>query len=66
LLARVDPTPDSTTGTGALDWGRLPDRMHFIADLFRAHHLDAALFEPPFNPEQVAAIRAGRVPEGRL
>ena len=27
LLQQVDPTSDSTAGTGALDWGRLPDRM---------------------------------------
>ena len=30
------------------DWSELPSRMRFIADLFRAHHADAALFEPPF------------------
>ncbi len=66
LLAQVDPTPDSPAGTGALDWARLPDRMHFIADLFRAYHLDATLFEPPFTSEQVQAIKAGRMPGGRL
>jgi hypothetical protein len=66
LLQQVDPTPDSTAGTGALDWGRLPDRMHFIADLFRAYHLDDTLFEPPFTSEQVRAIKAGHVPGGSL
>jgi hypothetical protein len=66
LLDQVDPTPDSTVGTGALDWGRLPDRMHFIADLFRAYHLDAALFDPPFSVEQIAAMKAGRVPPNPL
>jgi hypothetical protein len=66
LLQQVDLTPDSTAGTGALDWGRLPDRMHFIADLFRAYHLDATLFEPPFTSEQVRAIKAGHVPGGSL
>jgi len=30
------------------DWSELPSRMRFIADLFRAYHADAALFEPPF------------------
>jgi hypothetical protein len=39
LLARVDPTPDSVAETGTADWGVLSDRMHFIADLFRAYHL---------------------------
>jgi hypothetical protein len=62
LLALVDPTPDSTLDTGAQDWGRLPDRMHFIADLFRAWHIDPSLFDPPFSPDQVADLLAGRLP----
>ena len=66
LLSRVDPTPDSLSDTGAQDWGRLPDRMHFIADLFRAYHLDGALFDPPFTPDQMAAIKVGQLPTGRL
>ena len=66
LLSRIDPTPDSLRDTGAQDWGRLPDRMHFIADLFRAYHLDGALFDPPFTPDQVVTIRAGQLPTGRL
>jgi hypothetical protein len=60
LLEQVDPTPDSTAG--ARDWGRMPDRMHFIADLFRAYHLDATLHDPPFSVEQVAALRMGQIP----
>lgn len=63
LLRRVDPTPDSPAGTGAADWSDLSQRLHFIADLFRAHHDDAALFEAPFTPEQTADIRAGQRPE---
>ena len=47
LLAGVDTTPDSPRGTGGRDWSDLPGRMHFIADLFRAYHEDATLFEPP-------------------
>ncbi len=66
LLGRIDPTPDSLHNTGAQDWGRLSDRMHFIADLFRAYHLDATLFDPPFTAEQVAAVKAGHLPTGRL
>ncbi len=62
LLALVDSTPDSTLDTGAQDWGRLPDRMHFIADLFRAWHLDPRLFDPPFSADQVADLLAGRLP----
>lgn len=63
LLRRVDPTPDSPVGTGAVDWSDLPQRIHFIADLFRAHHHDTALFEAPFAPQQTADIRAGRRPD---
>jgi hypothetical protein len=66
LLDRIDPTPDSLLDTGAQDWGNLPDRMHFIADLFRVYHADARLFDPPYSPEQVAQLRSGRLPDGRL
>lgn len=66
LLGQVDPTPDSPLETGAEDWGRLPDRMHFIADLFRAYHLDPRLLDPPFTPAQVADLTAGRLPQGPL
>jgi hypothetical protein len=36
------------------------------ADLFRCYHEQAALFDTPFSAEQVAALKAGRLPEGRL
>lgn len=64
LLAQVDPTPDSQTGTGSRDWSELPDRMHFIADLFRAYHQDAGLYDPPFTDEQVAVLKTGQRPAG--
>ncbi len=66
LLARYDPTPDSPHESGARDWARLPDRLHYIADLFRCYHERAALFDPPFSAEQVAAFKVGRLPQGRL
>jgi hypothetical protein len=66
LLDRVDPTPDSLHETGAEDWGKLSDRMHFIADLFRAHHRDGTLYDPPFTADQVAAIKIGDLPAGLL
>jgi hypothetical protein len=66
LLDRIDPTPDSLLDTGAYDWGNLPDRMHFIADLFRIYHSDARLFNPPYSPEQIAQLKSGRLPEGSL
>ncbi|MBZ0277832.1 MAG: hypothetical protein K8I60_16920 [Anaerolineae bacterium] len=66
LLDRVDPTPDSTRDSGAVDWSRLPDRLHFIVDMFRCYHESADLFDPPFTAAQVADVKAGRLPEGQL
>lgn len=66
LLEKIDPTPDSTTGTGAVDWAELPHRLHFIIDMFRCYHETSDLFEPPFTPEQIAVLKAGKLPEGRL
>src|SRR3712207_6973910 len=40
LLERIDPTPDSLRETGAVDWADLPDRLHFILDLFRCYQED--------------------------
>ena len=62
LLALVDPTPDSRSGTGSEDWSDLPQRMHFIADLFRTFHLDPLLFDPPYSESQLKSIKAGQVP----
>jgi hypothetical protein len=66
LLAHIDPTPDSTRGSGAIDWAELPDRLHFIADMFRCYADTADLFEPPFTPEQVAQLKADHLPAGQL
>ncbi|HEY7676087.1 MAG TPA: hypothetical protein VIG69_03360 [Candidatus Methylomirabilis sp.] len=62
LLEQIDPTPDSLRETGAVDWADLPDRLHFIADLFRCYQEAPVLWEPPFTPDQVAAVKAGRLP----
>lgn len=66
LLHQVDPTPDSTTGSGATDWGSLPDRMHFISDLFRVYHLVPAMYEAPFSTAQTTDVRRGVRPAGHL
>jgi hypothetical protein len=63
LLARVDPTPDSRAGTGAEDWSDLSQRIHFIADLFRAFHLDPLLFDQPFSEPQLKLIQTGHIPD---
>jgi hypothetical protein len=66
LLARLDPTPDSTIASGALDWANLPERLHFIVDLFRCYQETRDLFDSPFSPQQVAELKAGRLPGGTL
>jgi hypothetical protein len=66
LLERIDPTPDSLRETGAVDWASLPDRLHFIADLFRCYEETPELAGPPFTPDQVTQVKAGRRPHGPL
>lgn len=66
LLAQLDPTPDSLVDSGALDWADLQDRIHFIIDFFRSYQETPELFLAPFTPLQVAALKAGRLPQGDL
>lgn len=49
LLKKIDPTPDSPQESGARDWASLPDRLHFIADLFRCYQEAPELLSPPFE-----------------
>jgi hypothetical protein len=66
LLGRIDPTPDTTRGSGANDWSILRERIHFIADLFRVYQERPTLLSDPFSAEQVAVIKLGRRPPGQL
>jgi hypothetical protein len=66
LLERIDPTPDSLRETGVVDWADLPDRLHFITDLFRCYQETPDLGEPPFTLDQVIALEAGRLPDRPL
>ena len=66
LIKTYDPQLDTLRGSGARNWTDLRNRMAFIADLFRSQQCDPKLFTPPFEPEQVAAMRAGRMPTGAL
>jgi hypothetical protein len=47
LIAIVDPNPDDARGSGAMDWADFPQRMHFIAEVFRAWQQDESLFASP-------------------
>ena len=66
LLTTVDPTPDSLAESGAVDWGDLGERLHFIAEMFRCYQETAMLLEAPFAPDQVAVLGRGQVPDGVL
>jgi hypothetical protein len=66
LLALLDHTPNALRGSHAHDWSRLSDRMNFIVDVFRSRQQHAPLFEPPFEPHQIAAIDADHMPSGDL
>lgn len=61
LLRQVEPATGQRRPV--TDWSELPDRMRFIADLFRGYHTDTSLLDPPFTPAQTAALKAGRRPE---
>jgi hypothetical protein len=66
LLNKIDPTPDSLKESGAKDWGDLSDRIHFIADLFRAYFEHPQLHNQPFVDEQVKDLKEGKIPQGKL
>jgi hypothetical protein len=66
LLNKIDPTPDSLKESGAKDWGDLSDRIHFIADLFRAYFEHQPLYSQPFTDGQVEMLRKGIKPDGNL
>jgi hypothetical protein len=66
LLEQIDPTGDSLQDSGAVDWSNLSDRLHYIVDLFRLYQQDADLFDPPYSPDQIIELKAGRLPAGSL
>jgi hypothetical protein len=66
LVETIEPADGVCDDCGAEDWADLRQRMHYILHLFRAFHEEPALFDAPFSAEQVEALRAGRIPAGRL
>ena len=66
MLAQTDTTPDSVVESGAKDWADFKERMHFITDFFRTYQERQQLFDTPFTPEQVAILKSGKKPSGRL
>ena len=66
MVGQIDLAQSLRRGTGVRDWSDLPQRMHFIGELFRVFHEDASLFQEPFSADQLALIRAGQRPAGPL
>jgi hypothetical protein len=61
-----DRTGGSGERSGAEDWAVLDERMSYIVNLFRCRQRDPSLGAHPFTADQLAAMRAGCVPDGPL
>jgi len=66
LLDQLDRTPNTTTGSAAVNWTAIGDRMNYVVDLFRSRQQDLSLYRAPFSLGQVAALRRGCIPPGPL
>jgi hypothetical protein len=66
LLAKLDRTPNSLTGSAARDWASLDDRMNYVVDFFRSRQQDPTLYLAPFTADQVESIRRDTFPPGPL
>jgi len=66
LIRTYDRNLDTLEGSGARNWTDLPDRMAFIADLFRSSQCEPSMFDAPFTPAQAETLRAGSMPAGPL
>ena len=66
LLGRIDPTPNTTRGSGAEDWSVLAERINYITDLFRVYQERPTLLNAPFTAAQAATIMSGARPAGPL
>ncbi len=64
--SRSIPPPTAYAAQARTIGANLPDRLHFIADMFRAYEEDGGLLGPPFTLEQVMKLKAGQRPAGRL
>jgi hypothetical protein len=65
-LIGCDVSDGPAIGTGARDWTKINERMRYIVHLFRALHVDAAVFRAPYDAAQLAAVAAGIRPAGPL
>ncbi len=66
LLSQLGPLTENQRRNAATDWSELDQRMRYIADLFRCYHQSKDLFNNAFTEQQVAIIKSGGLPQGRL
>lgn len=66
FLKQVRPSPGTIDGAGCTDWSNLRQRIHYIANLFRAYQESADLFNSPFSDAQVTLIKRDEIPDGIL
>jgi hypothetical protein len=66
LVRRFEGRMDTLSGSAAVDWVNLSDRMRFVVDFFRSHQQYPRLWEAPFLPAQVRVIDAAGFPAGPL
>jgi hypothetical protein len=62
----LDRGGNTLAGTGTQDWTRLPARMKYIVNLFRALHLHPDVAAVPYSPRQLQQIQTGLIPAGPL
>lgn len=63
LLESLGALTNGEEDSGARDWTRITDRMHFIVDLFRASQRATHLFDEPFTEKERARLDEGRLPK---
>lgn len=66
LLDSLGAPKQSTDGSASANWADLPERMRYIATVFRSRQQDLGLLAPPFSRRQVETFEAGTLPKGPL
>ena len=66
LMGKLGFGESFALGTGADDWTQLSQRMRYIMEMFRSRQQDQRLLQATFTPDQVTAMKQGRIPNGPL
>jgi hypothetical protein len=66
IVRQFDNDLSNLTGSAAENWGKLDDRMMFLADFFRSYQRYKPLFQAPFSASQISSISLKQVPDGPL